>query len=223
MNRFCILALLAAGLIQGAIIGQIDTFEDGTTQGWTAGGGPVGGVPPNPPANIPTGGPAGLNDNYLQITSNGSSGAGGRLVALNALGQWAGDYAGLGLGVISMDLINLGQSDLEIRLYLENPIPGPPTDDAVTGSFFLPAGSGWMHATFDVSAAGLTVLNGSAANLLSNVTVLRIMHNAAAGFPPPQIAAVLGVDNIAAEVPEPSTMLLSMFGAGMLLLNRHRR
>lgn len=222
MNRIWVVGLLAAGMVHGAIIGQIDTFEDGTTQNWTAGGGPFGQVPPVPPANIPTGGPAGLDDNYLQVTSQGGDGAGSRLVAMNVLGQWSGDYTAAGITLISMDLINLSQSDLEIRLYLENPIPNPPTDDAVTNAFFLPAGGGWMHATFDVSAGGLTVLNGSAANLLSNVTVLRIMHNPAAGFPPPSIAAVLGVDNITA-IPEPSTVFLSALGLGMLLLRTHRR
>src|SRR5688572_31463926 len=122
MNRVCILAFLAAGVVHGAVIGQIDDFEDGTTQNWVAGGGPFNQGPPFPPANITTGGPAGLDDNYMQVTSIGGSGPGSRLVALNAFGQWAGNYTSLNLGVISMDLINLGQTDLEIRLYMENPI-----------------------------------------------------------------------------------------------------
>jgi hypothetical protein len=47
-------------------VGQVDTFEDGTTQGWVAG--VLGAVHPVPPANA-LGGPAGANDNYLLLTS----------------------------------------------------------------------------------------------------------------------------------------------------------
>jgi PEP-CTERM motif-containing protein len=216
MNRIWILGFLAAATIQGAVI---DDFEDGTTQNWVVG--LLGAPSPVPPVNVTDGGPLGAGDNYMQLTSIGGAGAGSRLVAIN-LSQWAGNYTSLGFTSISMDLRNLGDTDLSIRLYLENPMGAPPTDDAVTDSILLPAGGDWTHATFDVSAAGLTALNGSVATLLSNVTALRIMHSPAAGFPPPAIAAVLGVDNITA-IPEPSTILLSALGLGALLLKAYRR
>ena len=62
----------------GAVIGQVDNFEDGTTQGWVVG--LLGAPSPAPPQNIPNGGPLGAGDNYLQLTSVGGSGAGNRLV-----------------------------------------------------------------------------------------------------------------------------------------------
>ena len=50
---------------------QLDDFEDASTQSWG-----TGGANPVPPVNISSGGPAGLDDNYLQMTSTGAPGAG---------------------------------------------------------------------------------------------------------------------------------------------------
>lgn len=208
MRLLLSLLLLCAFSAQAAIIGQIDTFEDGTVQGWVVGIGPVGGVHPAPPANIATGGPAGGGDNYLQLTAVGGGGPGSRLSALN-LAQWAGDYTAAGIGRIGMDLINLGTTDLSIRLFVENPMGGPPVDTAITDAFLLPAGGGWQHALFNVTPAGLTVLGGDVNVLLANVTALRIFHGIAAGFPPETVTGQLGVDNIEAlEIPEPATISL---------------
>ena len=88
----------------GAVIGQVDNFEDGTTQGWVVG--LLGAPSPAPPQNIPNGGPLGAGDNYLQLTSVGGSGAGNRLVVIN-LAQWAGNYTAAGVTFIGMDLRNL--------------------------------------------------------------------------------------------------------------------
>ena len=117
-----------------------------------------------------------------------------------------------------MDLNNLGATNLEIRLYLENPQGGPPTDEAISTGFFLPAGSGWQKATF--SGSGLTALNGNINTLLGDVTAIRILHNTSAGFPPVAVAASLGVDNITA-IPEPSAGLL--VAAGIAMIARRRR
>lgn len=194
---------------QAIVLGQIDTFSDGTTQGWGAGGGPVGSFPPVPPAVV-DGGPGGAGDKFLQITANGSAGPGGRLVAMNTLGQWSGDYTGPGISGIAMHLKNLGSTDLTVRLYFEDPIPGPPLNEAVTGGAFLQAGSNWTHVVFQVSPASLTVLQGSAATLLGNTRVLRI-YSGGADFPPDPVVAVLGVDNIQA-VPEPASVALMLGG-----------
>jgi hypothetical protein len=84
-------------------VGQIDTFSSGV-QGWSAGGGPLGQSPPVPPAVVGTGGPGGVGDAFLQITSDGNAGAGGRLVAMNILGQWSGNYTAAGVTGIAMKL-----------------------------------------------------------------------------------------------------------------------
>ena len=201
-------------------LGQIDTFEDGTTQGW--GVGPGGS--PVPPVNVAGGGPNGANDNYLLLTSlGGAGGPGSRLVAFN-MAQWAGDYLSAGVGLIQMDLNNLGTTDLSLRLLLADPAQGPPSNIAITDAFLLPAGSGWTHASFSISPSSLITLLGSANAALTNATELRIFHNPAPDFPGPPIGipaiqASLGVDNIAA-VPEPSAVLLVTVGGLMLMVQR---
>ena len=213
-------------------LSQIDTFQDLTTDGWFAGGGPLGAFPPVPPHVVATGGPTGANDAYLSLTSGGGQGPGSRLVAMN-VSQWAGDYSGI--ATIEMDLLNLGAVDLTIRLLFEDPIPGPPVNIAVTTmGALLPAGSGWTHVAFPLSAADLTALLGSADPLISNTTLLRIIHSVDAGEAD-AIAAVLGVDNISAgpvrrpgpfqtePVPEPATLLLVGSGIAAAAVHRRRR
>ena len=52
--------LTASFSAHALLIGQVDTFQDLTTDHWFAGGlGPPGQVPPVPPQVVATGGPAG--------------------------------------------------------------------------------------------------------------------------------------------------------------------
>ena len=179
---------LASPAAAAVVLGQTDDFEDGTTQGWF-----VPEIHPAPPVNVPSGGPAGADDAYLYLTALGGSGPGSRLVVLNDA-QWAGDYIAAGVGAITMDLRNSGDTDLYVRLLFENPAGA-----AITTAVFLPAGSGWIPATFLVGADDLIVLRGEATDILTGVTVLRIFHGEAPEFPPLPVAANLGVDNIEAQ------------------------
>jgi hypothetical protein len=213
----------ATSLVQlatAATIGPIDTFQSGTTEGWFAGGGPLGGIPPTPPHVVANGGPAGAGDQYLVITADAPSGAGSRVVALNA-SQWAGNYLSSGITGIALDLKNLGATDLTIRLLFEDPIPGPPANEAVTTlGAFLPVGSDWTHFVFPISPSSLTTIFGDANVLLSHTTVLRIIDS-----PTPteavQMMGVLGVDNIEA-VPEPGTFLIAGVALAGFALWRRR-
>jgi len=185
-------------------LNMVDMFT-ANTQNWFAGGLGNGQVPPIPPQQISTGGPAGTGDGFLEITASTLDDAGSRVVAINGA-QWAGNYLTAGVNAIDMDLRNLGNTDLTVRLLLENPMMGPPADTGVTTSgAFLPAGGDWMHFVFPVSAGALTPLEAgdNMTTLLSNVTLLRII-NSTAPDEADQALGQLGVDNIrATAVPEP--------------------
>jgi hypothetical protein len=222
LSIVCVLAVVLGALPASAapiLIGQQDTFEDGTTQGWVVS--LLGSPSPVPPVNVATGGPAGVDDNYLQLTSIGGGGAGSRLTVINPA-QWAGDYLAGGVGSVSMDLLNLGATDLSLRLLFEDPAGGPPTNIAAsTTPFVLGAGSGWVHATFGIAPADLTALMGDASAALSGATVIRLFHSDVIGFPGLPIVASLGVDNITAEaIPEPASLVLFSVSLGMALARR---
>jgi len=227
--RFQVLAAALCGTLLASpaiaaplLIGQQDTFEDGTTGNWVVG--LLGAPHPAPPQNIATGGPAGANDNYMLLTAVGGQGAGSRLSVLN-LTQWAGDYTAAGITSIEADFSNFGNSDLAIRLQFEDPAGGPPNNVAITDAFLLAAGSGWTHATFLIRPSDLTTILGDAATLLAGTTVLRIIHSPAGSVPGPAVVALLGVDNITASatvrpVPEPASLALLAGGLAAVGLRR---
>ena len=220
--------LLAIGLAlpaQAVSLGQVDTFEDGTTQGWITA--LLGSPNPAPPVNVPTGGPAGVDDNFLLLTSLGGNGPGSRLSAINTA-QWAGNYLAAGINSLCLDVNNLGNTELALRLMFADPVGGPPTNLAFTDALLVPAGSGWTHLTFLIDPAHLIPGLGDVTAALTNTTELRIYHSPAPNFPNPvfpipAVTAQLGVDNIQAQaVPEvPPAMLLSL-GLSVLPLLRRR-
>ena len=106
-------ALIFAVPVSALSVGQIDTFQDGTTQGWHVGGGPN--LPEAFPPVIPDGGPNGSGDQFLQVESTGGAGPGSRLSVLNT-SQWAGNYVAASITAIAMDVRNFGPEDLSLRL-----------------------------------------------------------------------------------------------------------
>jgi hypothetical protein len=219
------ITLMSPDRLCAVTIGQVDDFEDGTTQNWVINLLGMGSPPPAAlPKNVATGGPAGAGDNFLQLTSTGTQGAGGRLVAINFQNQWQGDFIAAGITGIRMDVQNLGQTDLYLRLLFADPVAGPPTNEAVsTIPILVPAGGGWRSVLFPVTPADLTANMGSAVAALTNSTEFRIYNNRNFGQAPP-IAASLGVDNITASaIPEPSTFTLLATALASVVAFRKRR
>jgi hypothetical protein len=218
-----VLAAAIASPVAAVSPGETDDFS-ASTEGWFAGGGPMLAFPPTPPVLVSGGGPAGAADSFLRITSQGGSGSGSRLVAMNAT-QWAGDYLAAGVDAIEMDLRNLGTADLTIRLLFEDPAAGagPVNIAATSAGAFLPAGSGWTRVRFDITPADLEPSMGNSAAALGGATFVRIFHSTQAVLDPlfrgEPIAATLGVDNISA-VPEPGVVILMLAGLATIGVRR---
>jgi len=216
---------LHAAPASAVAVGQADDFQDGTTQNWVVG--LLGAPHPAPPVNVPNGGPAGAGDAYLRLTSLGGGGAGSKLAVIN-VAQWTGDYSAAGVARISADVRNFGQTTVALRLYLENPRMGPPTDEAITPAVILAPGSDWTSVSFSLAPGDLQVLRGSVATLLSDVTALRFFHGGADDFPGESLTALIGIDNVralgAGRVPEPGSLALVSLGLlGAAALRRRLR
>ena len=223
----CSFVVMLAALAQPApawsiTAGQIDDFQDGTTQGWS-----VGGVSPLPPVNVSSGGPDGVGDAYLELGSHGGSGPGSRLAVDNAL-QWTGDYLNGGFTHIVLDASLFSSRSVSLRLALSGPGGAFASADPVV---VTPSG-GWQLVEFSLAPEDLIAVSQNATLELTllNVTSLRLFHSSgppglpAGGIPNGEtIAAILGVDNIEV-VPEPSSWLMLVAGSGLLsALYRRRR
>jgi hypothetical protein len=213
------------------VVGQVSTFGDGTTQGWAINLLGIGAPPAAVlPKNVPNGGPTGAGDPFLLLNSLGGAGGGSRLAALNTAPEWTGNYMSAGVNAITMDLFNVGQTDLFLRLAFEDPTIGPPTNIAFsTDAVLLPSGGAWTAVTFPIAPDDLTAALGTVEDALSSTTVLRLYHSPAPNVPNPiapipAIVASLGVDNIRAlgiaAVPEPTTLIL--LAAGLLVWRASR-
>ena len=222
LRRLAFLVVLCCSTSVFAVsVGQLDDFQDGSTQDWTVAVGPGGGSPAFPPANA-DGGPAGAGDLFLQLTSTGGNGPGSRMVAINGA-QWTGDYLAAGVSAISMDVNNMSGLPLELRMRFEHfSAPGPPTGDFISAnSINLAPQGGWQTIIFPISQVDLLDVNMGGGDdfltTMSDVGIVRLFHATNPELPPPAIDAVLGVDNILA-VPEPIVApwlaLLACLGLG---------
>jgi hypothetical protein len=218
--KLSVVALAAVALVlgpavaQAITIGQKDDFEGGGTENWNLGGTPV--------SNVTTGGPAGAGDNYLELETNTASGPGAKVGIRNGT-QWLGDYTAAGVTGLTMHLNNFSSTAMEMRILIDG------DGGAFTSSlaFLLGANSGWVGASFDMTASGLTSVGGTTlADTLANVTVFTIRNDPGAadgfglGVPDSPLGTQVGFDNIKA-VPEPGT--LALLGVGVVALATRRR
>ncbi len=230
-RQAAIVVLLCSAYLPTAsavVVGQVDDFEDGTTMHWTAGGfNPLMPVfPPNPPENVSTGGPAGVDDNYLLVTGEGGvSGPGSKLTTFNldrtfTPTQWAGDYVASGVTGINLDVNNFSGQQLDLRLLFLDPTFTLAA--ATNASVIVAPGSGWVNVSFDVDVASMTGLGGAdVADVMANVFVLRLYHSPGGGFPnaQPTFLGQVGFDNISA-VPLPPAILFLLSGIAGLWTRR---
>ncbi len=213
MNRVFIISIVFALLLvpsaSAVLLGQIDDFQDGTTQNWGSGvNNPV------PPVNSADNGPLGIGDHCLLAATTGTVGPGGKMVFFN-MAQWTGDYTTAGVTKIAMMFNNLGGQDLTMRLALDGGGGMFSTVDEVT----LTAGSGWQSVEFSLAAPDLVSVGGaSVAGTLSNVTVLRVLNSDVPSWNGTDVTAELFVDNITA-VPEPAALFV--LTVGWLLVKKH--
>ncbi len=153
---------------------QTDDFEDATTQGWSHA------IPsPFDPENIATGGPAGANDNYIQMSNTGTNGSpGARHLMFNRDARWMGNYTATGIVAIRMNVRNTGANDLHLRVALRG---GPNVSwIATTTPVEVPVSSGWVTIEIPISVLDFTVSSGSdtVAQVLADVSSeIRILSN----------------------------------------------
>jgi hypothetical protein len=221
--------MFQCGTPQAIVLGQVDDFEDGTRQGWRMGS---SSITSSHMTNIISGGPAGAGDNYLQISSDGTVNAGGRLTFFNTL-QWTGDFSAIGITSIAMDLKNFGATGSEplvIRLAINGGFTDPNNLGNVIGGLFATSasvspigGSGWIHAVFSLNPDDLVPVSGKVGLTgndvlasLGNVKQLRILNSSTADWSGQPAIAMLGIDNITAGVPLPPALLL--FSSGFMCL-----
>jgi len=166
---------LSASAARAITLGQVDDFQDGTTQNWTG----------SPTANAEDAGPGGAGDNALFVNSDL------RVVTFNSnLTQWRGDFTAAGITHISMDVRHQNASDLELRIGIANGIffQNGLGDTYVSSlSITVPNDNAWhsivlpiLASDFDPNFANNTV-PPDAAVALTNVTHFRILHNPSSG------------------------------------------
>ena len=168
--------------------GQIDDFENGTTENWTDGGSSV------PPVNISTGGPTGAGDNYLSDPSLGGGGPGSKMVMFNDQ-QWAGNYSGNGIIAIRFQAKALTNA-LNIRIAFDGAGGRICTTNAVT----IPANGPWTNYEIPIFETDFTTVSGgtNVAQTLADVSDMRILSNSNPSWQGESILATLEIDNIEA-------------------------
>ena len=197
-------ALVFSYSAQAISSGQLDNFQDGTTQNWTNGGSP--GAPPV--VNIPDGGPGGAGDRFIEVTSV-SDPPGNRLTTFNR-NQWLGNYIGAGVTAIEMDLENLSDVTLSIRIAFKAGLT-PSSPGYLSLPIVLAAGSGWQHMVFSLNQSDLIAVGAPPdynTFFSSGIAETRIINEFGdTNLNGDIVVGQLGIDNIHA-VPEPTATTL---------------
>lgn len=197
MNKKLLFTLLTLPYLATAqvVLNQIDDFEGFTTANWTK----VGTVLPN--QNIATGGPQGVDDNFLRVQSP----ADGALLTFNNA-QWIGNYYQSNgpnkITYIAMDVRNSGSNIIFLRLSFRYNVSTSQSErwSTINPIAVLP-GAGWQTINFPIDAASVVRFSGlnGYATTFNNVQEVRILHNDAPSWESDPIEAILDIDNIRAR------------------------
>lgn len=196
-KKLLILSLTLCSFVGFAQVsaGQVDDFEDGTVQNWI-----IGASGAFSPVNVPTGGPAGVDDNFLEYTSTGTNGVGSRMAFFNSFNQWSGDFIAANVVEIQFDAEVL-TNDLHLRLAFQGPNG---TRMISTNPVIVAAGSGWNSVALPLGVNDFTIVQGpsTVSEVLAGVLTTRIISvtdENIDGWRGQEIAATLRVDNITAS------------------------
>jgi hypothetical protein len=187
---FLAVALLGATAGSAIELGQIDTFENGTTMFWQGAG-------QGPPINIPTDGPRGEDDNHLRVRSG--VGIGPHLATYNPV-HWSGDWTAAGVKAVEVHVRNESAVTLHLRGVWFSQTGARFTS---TKELVIPPDGRWYKVGFPCRAGDLTrVLGGqSYAEAMTMVERFMLRHDP---DPPSSggtdVTGQLGVDNVEASI-----------------------
>ena len=213
MKRITILVIaVASAMAHGQIsLSSLDDFQDGTLMDWAGGAHPT---------NIDTGGPGGVGDKFLQLTSTGGILAGSKMAATNDAARWTGDYKAAGVSALQVWMKNFGDTDLHMRAVL---FQGDGNRFTSVNDQFLKAHQDWTLCTFSLGENDLVKVLGNLTydQMITNVGEIMFRHSVNPSAGGDSVVAEMGWDDIKA-VPEPCTLTL-MGVAGMASIASSRR
>ena len=185
--------ILYSSFSSAQVVGQIDDFEDATTQGWREGG-----ASGNPPTNA-LGGPDGVDDNYLSDDSDGSAFAGGKMAVFNTA-QWTGDFMTPGITRIRAHARAVAGPTLNLRVGFQS---GFRQLFVSSTAISVPNDGNWHEVTFPIESTDLSMVEGTStySQVMSAVNQMRFISRASLGWAGDQIVATMGLDNIQAMRP----------------------
>jgi hypothetical protein len=176
-------------------VGQVDDFQDGTTQSW------LGALT----EAIANAGPNGAGDTALRASATGAPfGPFGKLIVYNDTDPWMGNWTAAGVAQISLDVRNPNPFPLIMRLAIAGPdgfLAGGAGDVHSTDGIEVAADNAWHSITFDVLADGFTPLTTEYPLVplaLGDVTHFRVLHHAELSFIGEAVDADFFIDNIRA-------------------------
>jgi hypothetical protein len=174
-------------------VGQVDDFQDGTTESWL--GAQV--------EAVADAGPNGAGDTALRASATGSPfGANGKLIVYNDTDAWTGSWTAAGVAQISLDVRNPNALPLVMRLAIAGPdgfMGGGGGDVHATDGIEIAADNAWHSITFDVLADDFTALTTQYPDVslaLADVTHFRVLHHPDHSFIGEAVDADFLIDNI---------------------------